>query len=67
MVVDDEGDIVTTISKGLEKNGLQVIGFTDPLEAVEYFSDPKADCGLVISDARMPGITGFELARRLQQ
>ena len=50
----------------LEKNGLQVIGFTNPQEAIEYFDDPSADCDLVVSDARMPQVTGFELARRIK-
>ena len=39
LVVDDELDIVESIKIWLQKRGLEVQGFTDPLLALEYFKN----------------------------
>lgn len=57
---------MNVMSQGLEKNGFKVRGFTDPHAAISYFNDQKAPCDLVVSDARMPGMSGFELSRRIK-
>jgi CheY-like chemotaxis protein len=55
----------------LEKNGFKVAGFTNPAEAIEYFNQqqqkkPDAFCA-VLSDIRMPGLSGFQVARHVKQ
>lgn len=37
MIVDDEADILLVLGKGLKKNGFDVISFSSPLEALNYF------------------------------
>lgn len=67
MVVDDESDLLATISKMLEKEGYKVHGFTDPIMAISHVEYDCTDCTIVISDIRMPGMSGFELIRRLKE
>ena len=54
------------MSIGLERAGFKVKGFSDPHAAIDYFNDPNGPCGFVLSDARMPGMSGCELARRIK-
>ena len=62
VLVDDEPDIVDTLAKPLRRSGFRVQSFTDPLSALEHFKKNALDFGLLISDVRMPGMSGFELA-----
>ena len=69
LVVDDELDILHVIKRSLEAGGdvSQVYAFTSPLQALEHFKLNYNDCALVLSDIRMPGMTGFELIRSIKQ
>lgn len=60
MLVDDEADITTSFKRGLEPYGFEVDAFMDPEEALAYQSG-KHD--LLISDVKMPKVTGFEMYR----
>jgi DNA-binding NtrC family response regulator len=62
LVVDDELDIVTIFRQALSKYGYTVFGFTDPALALEHFRTNAKDYALVISDVRMPQMSGFEFA-----
>jgi DNA-binding NtrC family response regulator len=62
LVVDDELDIVVIFRQALAKHGYAVFGFTDPALALEHFKLNSRDYALVISDVRMPQMSGFELA-----
>ena len=67
LVVDDELDIVSIIEQSLEGLGFRVSAFTDPVVALEYFySNFKICCSMVISDIRMPGMSGYEFARKVK-
>ncbi len=46
--------------------GLGAISFTDPRQAFEYFKDNPNKIQLVITDLRMPGISGLELAKKVR-
>jgi DNA-binding NtrC family response regulator len=67
MVVDDETDILTIVGKGLENNGFSVVGFADPIKALQHFENGGDTFDIVISDMRMPKLTGFQLARRIKE
>lgn len=62
LVVDDELDIVVIFRQALARHGYAVFGFTDPALALEHFRLNSRDYALVISDVRMPQMSGFELA-----
>jgi DNA-binding NtrC family response regulator len=66
LVVDDELDIVLIFKQALSRQGYTVFGFTDPLLALEHFKVNSSDYGLVITDVRMPRMSGFELAANIK-
>lgn len=66
-LIDDEIDITSVIRKGLEQEGYIVHAFNDPKKALEHFMQNGKDCTVVISDIRMPGLSGFELCRRVKK
>jgi DNA-binding NtrC family response regulator len=66
LVVDDDPDIVQVLKLGLLKNGFMIEAFTDPQEALQGFkSDAESYC-LVLSDIRMPSLSGIQLSRKLK-
>ena len=66
MVVDDEQDITAALKQGLEKKGMSVAIFNDPLLALEELKNSHG-YDLVITDVRMPTMSGFELYREIQK
>lgn len=66
LVVDDEIDIVIIFRQALSKQGYSVFGFTDPALALEHFKLNAKDYRLVITDVRMPHMSGFELAASIK-
>lgn len=67
LLLDDEVDIVSIIKHSLQGQGFSVYAFTDPLLAVKHFQLNSKNYGLVLSDIRMPGMTGFEFARKVRK
>jgi CheY-like chemotaxis protein len=67
LVVDDDSDIVQVLKLGLLKNKFLVSAFTNPEEALQNFqSNPESYC-LMLSDIRMPGLSGIQLARKVKE
>jgi DNA-binding NtrC family response regulator len=67
LVVDDDSDIVRVFKMGLLKNGFTVDAFSKPQEALQSFkSNPESYC-LLLSDMRMPGLSGMQLARKVKE
>ena len=65
LIVDDEADITFTLKEGIEKSGsFSVDTFNDPQLALSNFKSGYYD--LLIIDIRMPGMTGFELYRKVR-
>ena len=67
VVVDDESDLVFMFKVTLEMNGYNVIGFTNPVEALEYLKKNHDKCTLVITDYKMPEINGCELGTKIKE
>ena len=68
LVVDDDLDIPNVVKAGLVKNKFLVDSFTDSEEALQNFqSNPKDHYCLVLSDIRMPGMSGIQLARKVKE
>jgi CheY-like chemotaxis protein len=67
LVVDDDSDIVYVLKKGLLKNRFLVSAFTSPEEALQNFQSNSGDYCLMLSDIRMPGMSGIRLARKVKE
>jgi CheY-like chemotaxis protein len=67
MAVDDEQDILRIIEISLAKWGYAVDAFTDPVEALDHFRENASKYSLILTDIKMPGMSGAELARRAKK
>jgi CheY-like chemotaxis protein len=65
MLADDEKDIVAVLKMMLERWNCTVDAFSDPLAALEAFKSQPCDYDLIVTDIRMPGMNGIELAKNL--
>lgn len=64
-LIDDEPDIVSVAAAALQSNGYAVHSFSDPSKALEDIElKCRENVGLLITDIRMPGYSGFDIARR---
>jgi DNA-binding NtrC family response regulator len=67
LIVDDDSDIVQVLKMGLVKNGFSVDAFTNPQDALQSFkSDAESYC-LVLSDIRMPMLSGIQLSKKVKE
>ena len=66
LVVDDDSDIVQVLKQGLLKNGFLVSAFISPEEALQSFKSNSKDYCLMLSDIRMPEMSGIQLARKVK-
>jgi two-component system cell cycle sensor histidine kinase/response regulator CckA len=67
LVVDDDSDITHVLTQGLLKNRFLVSAFINPEEALQNFQSNSKDYCLVLSDIRMPGMSGIRLARKVKE
>jgi two-component system cell cycle sensor histidine kinase/response regulator CckA len=67
LVVDDDSDIVHVLKQGLLKNRFLVSAFTNPEEALQSFKSNSKDYCLILSDIRMPALSGIQLARKVKE
>jgi DNA-binding NtrC family response regulator len=65
LVIDDDEDILNLFSDFLKKEGYGVTSFLDPLKALEEIHRRPQRYSIIITDIRMPGISGIELIRRI--
>jgi len=65
LVVDDEKDILEVIRIYLQKYGFVVRAFSDPFLALEHFNSNQDAYDVLLTDIRMPGMTGMELAKNI--
>lgn len=68
-IVDDELDITELFHDAVcgSIDGISVVSFNDPVIALEHFTQNKERYALVISDFRMPNLTGLELLKKVKK
>ena len=64
-LVDDDRNILTSVTLALEAEGYKVRTYADGAAALEALSENPADLGVL--DIKMPRMDGMELLRRLRQ
>jgi DNA-binding response OmpR family regulator len=64
LVVDDEGAIRYSVSKTLQRIGYQVDEASSGEEALDMIG--KSEYEVILTDIRMPGLTGVELLKRIK-
>jgi CheY-like chemotaxis protein len=67
LVVDDDSDIAYVLKRALLKNRFLVTAFTSPEEALKNFKSNSDDYDLMLSDIRMPEMSGIQLARKVKE
>ncbi|HTI13870.1 MAG TPA: response regulator [Dictyobacter sp.] len=67
MVIDDSATVRKIVETCLGREGFEVKGFPDGVEAMRWLTEPSARVpDLVILDIGLPKMDGYEVARRLK-
>jgi two-component system response regulator ChvI len=64
-LVDDDQNILTSVSMALEAEGYRITAYADGASALDGFTSSPPD--LAILDIKMPHMDGMEMLRRLRQ
>lgn len=65
LIVDDDPDIHDLLAAALKDRDYRIEDRYDGLEALAFLEDQS--CDLVITDVRMPGLSGLELLRKIHE
>ena len=65
LIVDDEPNILASLSRLLRRESFQVLTANSPSEAFEYLA--KHPIQVILSDQRMPEMSGTEFFARVKQ
>ena len=67
-IVDDEIDITGLFEDAIKTSisGFSLVSFNDPLIALEHYTENKKDYVLVISDLKLPNLSGLELLKKVK-
>ena len=64
-LIDDDHDIINLFSEILELHGYTVSTFTDPVDALTNLQGNIEDYDVIISDFKMPCLSGNSLCQKL--
>jgi CheY-like chemotaxis protein len=67
MLVDDDIDLANIFNTFLQELGYNTVSFTDPMLALEFFKQNSQKYTILITDLRMPCMSGIELANNIRQ
>ncbi len=59
LLVDDDKDITTMLSKFLNTKGFEIVVTNDPMEGLRHIQQEQYD--VILLDITMPGISGFTI------
>ena len=67
VVIDDDDDDLGFIMETLQNTfAFDINGFTNSVEAIEYILTHAVDIDVVITDLKMPMLSGFEVMERMK-
>ena len=61
LVIDDQADLLRTISLMLGHLGHECVSCPDPIEALDVIGREQDNIDLIITDYSMPGLSGLEI------
>ncbi|HJT83182.1 MAG TPA: response regulator [Nitrososphaeraceae archaeon] len=69
LLVDDEKDILFLYNVWLKSGGYQTVSFDNPMEALNYLgkNDNISRCSLIITDYKMPQMSGIDLIKKIRE
>jgi CheY-like chemotaxis protein len=67
LLIDDDANILTIFKHSLAQAGMHTYAFTNPALAVEHFRRNANSYDIVVTDIRMPHMSGFQVARAVKQ
>ena len=67
LLINDDVDTLTIFKHSLAQVGIHTYGFTNPMLAVEHFRRNANSYDIVVTDIRMPQMSGFQVARAVKQ
>src|SRR5262245_10511850 len=65
LLVDDEETVLLALHEALRREGYEIESFTDPTAALVELA--RSEFAVVVTDQRMPGLTGLELLAEAQR
>jgi DNA-binding NtrC family response regulator len=67
LVIDDDPDVLNLFTEFLKREGFRTASYLDPLAALREIRGSPQRYSLVITDIRMPGISGLEIIKKVSQ
>jgi len=67
LVIDDDPDVLNLFTEFLKREGFRTASYLDPLAALREIRGNPQRYSLVITDIRMPGISGLEIIKKVSQ
>jgi CheY-like chemotaxis protein len=67
LAVDDEADLLEAVRRVLSRRGHTVLAASGPAEALDLYRTHGDEIDLLLTDVRMPGGTGPELADQVSR
>ena len=65
LLVDDEPNILSALQRLLRRDGYTILACDHPAKALDILANQAVD--VILSDQRMPGMSGVEFLRRVKQ
>jgi CheY-like chemotaxis protein len=67
VVIDDEVDLCLIFKQFLQDIGYNAVSFTDSSLAYEHLKHNHNNYSLIMTDLRMPGMSGIDLANQIRK
>ena len=67
LVIDDEQELAHLYKEFIREIGYDVVSFTNPVLALEHYKQCFDKYSLIVTDLRMPGMSGIEFANKIRE
>jgi two-component system, LuxR family, response regulator FixJ len=67
IIVDDDEDIRIALETLMQSLGRETLGFEDGVSFLQYLDDHSIDDACILTDVRMPRLSGIQLLERLKE